>query len=115
MHFHRVNPNNDLAAMFRPAGTLFETRSRNEKWPSKTMELVYDVLFCAYGEPIKYDETNEVVEVRGFVEKEITENTWYWNRKDYGATLSLTSEEQMQYIALTVNNITVNDPLAEFA
>jgi len=110
MEFIKYNLENKterLSGMFRPAGSTYGYQGDNTPNNVKYAEAI-ELLTEAFGPAIVYEDWREVVDVDawpGHLKRKIAKDTWYWNKAGVWSELYLTSELQMNYLALVMDDI----------
>ena len=103
-----------FGGMFRPAQATYEfdtSRQLESEFVSRLENFAnaIETLTNAFGDPIKFNDYKEVVEVEGFVEKNVPKDSWYLRFDDQYRQIFLTNDMQMNYLTLVMKNITIQD------
>ena len=113
MIFEKLDPML-FGGMFRPAQATYEFDTSHQLESEFVSRLenftnAIEILTTAFGDPIKFDSFEEVVEVEGFVEKTVPKDSWYLRFDTTYRQIFLTNDMQMNYLTLVMKNIKIQD------
>jgi len=95
--------------MFRPAKSIYGfdvSRQLDSEFVKRLVNFTdaIDILTAAFGDPIIFNEFQEVVEVDGYVEKNIPKDAWYLRHNTSYRQLFLTSDIQLSYLTMALSD-----------
>lgn len=128
MKFTRYNVDDKVAPLFRPAKALFGYQGGNNPANVDYAKAV-GLLTEAFGPAIIYNDWRQVADVEAWTPEmkdrwpgwqrrdgttlNVPKDAWYFNTAGVTSELYLTSELQINYLSLAMNNITISSEIAD--